>query len=323
MARGDGLARQFELWMLLDQERELSVEDAARRLGCTRRTIYRYLEVLQRMNMPLYQEQHGKRVRWRLVDGYHRKLSVQLSLHEVMSLVAAEHLLSGMKGTVFSRAAQSGVTKLKYALAPELRARLEAMTRTFAASAGPGRNLSPQRRDLDLILDATERDEVVELRYRKLGARKSETYTIEPHHLHVHGSSVYIVAWARERAAARIFLLDRVESVRRLGGRFERRSDLLPGAFSQGAFGLWEGADEQVRLRFTDTAARIVGEQHFHASQQLEPCPDGSLVLTMRLPLSPAFVAWVRGFGARVKIEAPTRLRRLVRPTLSLTSSST
>lgn len=312
MARGDGLTRQLELWVLLDQERELSVDDAARRLGCTRRTVYRYLEVLQRMNMPLYQEQQGKRVRWRLVDGFHRRLSVNLSLHEVMSLVAAEHLLAGMKGTVFAQAAQSGVTKLKSALAPELRKRLEALTRALAASAGPSRDLKPRRGFLEAILDATERDEVLELIYRKLESSKPERYTIEPHHLHVHGSSVYVVAWARERGAARIFLLDRVEGVRRLTEHFTRRSDLLPGSFAQGAFGLWEGPSERVRLRFSDTAARIVGEQQFHPTQQATSLPDGSLVLTMTLPLSPAFVAWVRSFGERVEIVSPEKLRRLM-----------
>ena len=312
MARGDGLARQFELWMLLDQERELSVDDAARRLGCTRRTVYRYLDVLQRLNMPLYQEQHGKRVRWRLLDGYHRRLSVQLSLHEVMSLVAAEHLLSGMKGTVFTQAAQSGVTKLKVALAPELRKRLEIITRALAGSSGPSRNLNPQRGFLEVILDATERDELLELVYRKLNSNKSERYTIEPHHLHMHGSSVYVVAWARERDAARIFLLDSVEGARRLGERFARRSDLLPGSFSQGAFGLWEGPSERVRLRFSDTAARIVGEQQFHPTQEIEQSADGALVLTMTLPLSPAFISWVRSFGNRVRIEQPAKLRKLM-----------
>jgi hypothetical protein len=75
------------------------------------------------------------------------------------------------------------VTRLRYALAPELRRRLESITRTLAASAGPSRNLNPKRAFLDLILDAVERDELVEIVYRKLESSRARTYTIEPHHL--------------------------------------------------------------------------------------------------------------------------------------------
>ena len=311
MPRGDGLTKQFELFWLLQEQREFSVEELAERLECTRRTVYRYLDVMQRWSMPLYQERTGKRVRWRLLEGSSRTLSVQLSLYEVMALVAAEHLLSGLSGTVFAESAKSGVTKLKSALAPPLRAKLESLTQSLAATGGPRRNLTSQRARLATILEATASAQLLQFKYKKLGAARPSTYTVEPHHVHVHGTSVYVVGWVRERRAARIFLLDRVSDVAVLPQAFERRSDLLPGAFAQGAFGLWEGPVESVILRFRGTAARIVAEQQFHPTQQVS-WSGSEVTMTMRLPLSPSFVAWVRGFSNRVEVIGPNALRKLV-----------
>lgn len=311
MARGDSLSRQLQLWMLLDRERSLSVSDVCDRLSVNRRTLYRDLEVLQRCGMPLYQDQEGKRVRWRLDDGFKRTLSVQLSVQEVMAIVAAERLLSSMGGTIFASAARTAVEKLKGQLAPPIRERLTKLTAGVSASAGgASRDLGAHGAQLDTILKAVEANEVLELKYQKLGAGVPQLYTVEPHHVHVHGSSVYLVCWAIERGAPRIFLLDRVRELRATGRTFTRRAELPLGVFEQGAFGLWEGKPVVVRLRFKGTAVRIVSEQQLHPSQKSSPGPNGTLDFELRVPLSPPLVAWVRGFGGRVEVLAPEELQK-------------
>lgn len=308
MARGDSLARQLQLWMLLDRERSLSVEEVCSRLDINRRTLYRDLEVLQRCGMPLYQDQVGRTVRWRLDDGFKRTLNVQLSVQEVMALVAAERLLSSMGGTIFASAARTAVQKLKEPLAAPIRDRLARLTSHVSISSGPARNLSQHRDELDMLLDAVERTLVVEMQYQKLGAGIPQQYTVEPHHVHVHGSSVYLVGWELERKAPRIFLLDRIRKVSVTSRTFSRRKELPVGSFEQGAFGLWEGTPVAVRLRFKGTAARIVAEQKVHPSQRISDGPNGSLDLEMRVPISPSLTSWIRGFGTRVTVISPESL---------------
>jgi predicted DNA-binding transcriptional regulator YafY len=308
VSRGDSLTRQLKLWMLLLEDRELSVETAAVRLDCTRRTIYRDLEVLQRAGMPLYQETAGRRVRWRLMEGFHRELSVQFSVQEAMALVAGEQFLAALRGTVFAEAAQSAVGKVRQALAPALRQRLELISRHVSATGAPTRALGDHRAHLDALLEAIEHTQVVELEYRKLNSTRAEHYTFEPHHVHVQGSSVYVVGWVIERAAPRVFLLDRVEAVKPTTKKFTRRPEIGPGLFSQGAFGLWDGKVARVRLKFRGTAATIVEEQQFHASQRTERQADGSLLLELAVPPSPSLKAWVRGFGKRVEVLEPKDL---------------
>ncbi len=308
MARGDTLTRQFRLWWLLLDERQLVVDEVAARIGCTRRTIYRDLEVLQRAGMPLYQETLGRAVRWRLDEGFHRTLSVQLSVQEAMALVAGARSLSSLSGTFFAQGATSAVEKVRHALTPAVRERVEGFVKHLSASAAPARELGSHRSQLDTIVAAVQGQQVLVLEYRKLNAPRAVHYTVEPHHLHMQGSSVYVVGWVRERNAARIFLLDRIEAVTTTQNRFERRNGLGPGVFSQGAFGLWDGPEVLVRLTFVGDAATIISEQQFHPSQRLTTNADRSVTLEMTLPISPSLRAWVRGFGKRVRVERPKSL---------------
>ncbi len=69
MARGDQLSRQWRLIRFLDHPNGFTVDEAAQELGCTVRTIWRDLDVLQKANFPLYDEKDGRRVRYRLPAG--------------------------------------------------------------------------------------------------------------------------------------------------------------------------------------------------------------------------------------------------------------
>ncbi len=308
MARGDTAARMIRLYLLLLDGGALSVEAAAQRLECTTRTVYRDLEGLERNGFPLMQEKKGKQVRWRLMEGYKRQLSVQLSAQEAVALVAGERFLSALEGSAFHHGARNAVAKVRHALDPTIRARVDALVGRVSATMSPPRKLAPHRAQLDEVLEAIECCEVFVLRYRKLDAPRANTYTVEPHYVHMQGASVYVIGWARERGAPRIFLLDRIEALDRTGETFTRRQGLGPGVFAQGAFGLWDGPDELVRLRFKGSAARIVAEQEFHPTQQTVWNSDGSMTLEMTVPLSPSLRAWVRSFGKRLVVLVPQNL---------------
>src|SRR5712664_3973806 len=136
MARGDSLARQLQLIQILDERRQVSVPQVARELGYTIRTVYRDLAVLERVGVPIYQERVGNAARWRVVEGYRRKLSLTLSWSEVLALTAGRRLLEGLSGSLFHESAVSALDKIRRALPDPLAARAEAAAAQLSASSG-------------------------------------------------------------------------------------------------------------------------------------------------------------------------------------------
>ncbi len=313
MRRSGYLARQQRLLRLLDERRELSVEKAAAELGCSRRTIYRDFLVLSETGVPIYPEAEGRRVRWRLVDGPKRRLSITLSFSEMLALTAGRDLLAGLTGTFFHEAAITALEKIRAALPDPLLARADATADLVLADKRPARDYRGRGEAVRTLVDAIDQHETISLEYRKLGEPKAKQRLVDPYHLHIHAGALYLIGWCHDRRAARTFLLDRASRVGRTSRKFQRRADLALSSILQGDLGPWSGEPESIRLRFTPAAARLVAERKVHPSQVTEPRLDGGADVTLTAPITPWLEHWLTGWAADVAILAPARLRSAVR----------
>lgn len=313
MSRGDSLVRQNRLARILDERREVSPERVAQELGCDRRTIYRDFMVLQELGVPLYQAREGRRIRWRLVDGARRRLSVTLSFSEMLALSAGRDLLAGLAGTFFHEAAISGLEKIRDALPRELLSRAD---RAAGVVMMDGRPAHDYRGHGDLtrkLVEAIERSETVTIEYRKLGAASHAAREVDPYHLHIHAGALYLMGWCHRRKDVRTFLLDRAARVALTGRTFERRADVALSSVLQGDFGPWAGRAVHVHLRFAPPVARLVFERKIHPSVTAQWRSDGSLDVRLECPLAPGLERWVAGWGAEVEVLAPASLAKSVR----------
>ncbi len=313
MARGDSIARQLELMELLESRRELNVASVARELGYTARTVYRDLAVLERIGVPIYQERAGRRSRWRVVEGYRRRLALTLSWSEMLALAVGHRFVAGMQGSILDRAGRSGIEKIRAALPKELVARAESVAHKVTASAGATHDYVDRSDVFDRLLDAFERQVTVRMAHRKAGERRERERLVDPYHLHVQAGAAYLIGFDHVRHQVRTFLVDRIRSIESTGERFEPRADFAPDTLLQGSFGPWAGRALKIELRFDRSAAPLVAEQRMHPSQANQWRSDGRLDVTLRAPIGPALIAWILGWGTRVEVVSPRRLTELVR----------
>jgi predicted DNA-binding transcriptional regulator YafY len=306
MSRGEGLARQLKLMNILETRQQIAVPQVAEELECTVRTVYRDLKVLENSGVPIYQERRGRAARWRVVDGYKRRLSVTLSWPEMVAL-----LLGRDAAGVLAPAAESAVAKVAEAAPKEIGARALRLAGRISGAAGPVR-----RHDADLLrtmVDAIERNETVHIRYRKPGAREASARNFDPYQLHVHAGAVYVLGFCHLRERVRTFLLDRVAEASHTGALFAARAPFDAKEMLHGAFGPWQGEARRISLRFDPSVAHLAAESQMHPTQKSQWTSDGALDLELRAPLCPALVRWVRGWGAQVQVLSPAALAQRVR----------
>jgi predicted DNA-binding transcriptional regulator YafY len=313
MPRGDSLLRQQRLIRILDERREIVVEPTARQLGCHPRTIYRDLAVLQQLGLPLYQEEEGRRVRWRLVDGPRRRLSITLSFSEMLALSAGRDLLAGLAGTFFHEAAISGLEKIRDALPRELLPRIDRSAAVVMSESRPAHDYRGHGDSARTLVQAIEANETVQIHYRKLEAKSHSGRDVDPYHLYIQSGALYLLGWCHRRKALRTFLLDRAARVTSTGRTFERRTDLDLSSILQGDLGPWSGRPVAIEIRFSPVVARLVAERKIHPSATAQWRNDGLLDVSLRCPLTPALERWLTGWGAEVQVLAPTRLADNIR----------
>jgi predicted DNA-binding transcriptional regulator YafY len=68
----------------------------------------------------------------------------------------------------------------------------------------------------------------------------------------------------------------------------------------------------EVILDFTPEAAPYVRERIWHASQEIDPGPDGGLTLRLRIAEPLEMLPWIRSWGAQVEVLTPGWLRQKV-----------
>ncbi len=298
---------------ILQSRGQLVVAEVARELGYTARTVYRDLSVLERVGVPIYQDRRGRRSRWRVMEGYRRRLFVTLSWTEALALAAGRAVLASYSGSLFDEAAGTAMGKIRAALPAELVERTQRVATALSASAGPMRDYKENAEVVRRVVETLDRRETIEIEYRKPGAGRHERRTVDPYHLHLQSGALYLLAWDHARGAVRTFLLDRVRGAKPTGRLFERAGEFSSGAFVQGAFGPWSGKPVRVELRFDRRAAAFAAELRMHPSQSNQSRDDGRLDVALRVPIGPALVSWLLGWGARVEVLRPKRLAEAVR----------
>ena len=171
MSRGDGLARQLQLMQMLEHRQEIVVPEAAAQLGYTVRTVYRDLQVLERVGVPIYQERQGRHARWRVMEGYRRRLSITLSWPEMMALALGRKLLDELSAAPLSDAAASAVAKVNEGLPREAAARASGVDDAVSAHLGAVHDYARHDTVLRTLMESIERHESVTLRYCKSAPR--------------------------------------------------------------------------------------------------------------------------------------------------------
>jgi proteasome accessory factor B len=313
MSRGDSLARQLQLMLMLENRHVIDVPDAASQLECTTRTVYRDLQVLERVGVPIYQERQGRHARWRVVDGYRRRLSITLSWPEMVALMFARTLVAPLGSTPLGAAAESAVQKIAGALPRETFDRARRFEGALSADMGPKHEYGRNAGVVQVIVDGTERGESVRLQYRKPGQRAAQERLVDPYLLHVQAGAVYLIAFCHQRNAIRTFLIERIRDASRTGALFGARAAFLPGRMLQGALGPWEGPPQRIQLRFAPQVADLVAERRIHPSQRMQWRSDGGLDAELRVPLCPPLIVWLLGWGRHVRVVCPGHLAQRLR----------
>jgi len=193
----------------------------------------------------------------------------------------------------------------------------------LAMTANPGGRELSQR--LSKIETAIFRRKTIVFDYYTMGRDAQESRKVDPYHLLFRGGQFYLVGYAHERDAVRVFRLSRIRGKVGYSSKaehdFQRPEDFDPRTYATRAD--WQLGEEQgvARIWLSDRIEWLV-RRHLGADVgTLEPAdgeddanhpasvPDGSgVVFETPYGDSRQLVSWVLGLGSRARILDPPEL---------------
>ncbi|WP_097654689.1 helix-turn-helix transcriptional regulator [Candidatus Chloroploca asiatica] len=278
----------------------LRVSDLARDCGVTRRTIYRDLEALESMGVPIW-EDSGR-------FGINRATylsTIRLNLNETVALYFAARLLAHHSDE-HNPHTVSALDKLAAGMpagtVAEHIARVADLVRERPVRTA-------YVRILEVLTLAWAEQRMVRLRYRAPNRELTER-DVAPYFIEVSRSApaAYVIGHDRLRAAIRTFKIERIETAELLDESYTVPTDFDPYAFLARAWGVMDETEVEVQVRFSARVAPQIRESLWHHSQRLTELANGGCELVMTIGGIREVLPWILGWGADAEVLAPPAL---------------
>jgi predicted DNA-binding transcriptional regulator YafY len=214
---------------LLQSRSRMSGAELADRLSVDRRTVRRYITVLQDLGVPIESET-GRFGGYRLRPGY-KLPPMMFTEEETLALTLGLLVVRRLGMTEAAPAVEGALAKVDRVLPDALRGRVHALQGALAFTPMRGTASPSDPATLVALSTAAQQNRRVYIRYRS-GDDVTER-TIDPYGIVHHQGRWYAVGWCHLREDVRMFRLDRILALdaRADRGTFVRSLDLEPAEY--------------------------------------------------------------------------------------------
>jgi len=318
--RHEKAARLLELARMLASSAEgLTLDEMADQMGVGRRTAERMRDAVREAFPQMEEVDDPPTRRFRIPSGLDGIFQAPTADEFTALRAAAEqYRLAGSKsraGALLSleqkvlSAIRAGARRK---LAPDLEALLEA--ETMAIHAGP------RPFEDDMVLGAM-REAIKSLRRLRFryegGSSPGRLREVTPFGL-MFGRSNYLVGAEGDSAEPRTWRLDRVRGIEVSDTAGSRPADFSLRAFMNRSFGIYQDEVEEVVLHVLPHGAEEAMGWRFHPTQELEPRPDGGVMVRFTAGGMRELAWHLFTWGDKVRIVAPERLKVMMREELAV-----
>jgi predicted DNA-binding transcriptional regulator YafY len=291
------LDRALGILLALRSGRTVSAAELAARFEVSARTIYRDVDALAELGVPVYAEM-GRAGGLRLMEGYFLP-PVMFTVGEAISLVLGLTALRAFRAQPFAADLETAEHKLLAAVPEHLRATLAQAQRlvgfeappvdVFTLETAPAESelkteAGQESRTLTVFLQAMLEQKEVTMRYRSPYRAETREYTLQPLGLMWDRDRWYLAAQrVGRREAPRVWRADRVLSVR-AGGLHPTEATfdvntLLGRQWLREAMTHW-AQEAPVVIRLTPAQAERLKQDWYYGHAQYDDLPDGAVRMT-------------------------------------------
>lgn len=287
--------------ILLLQGGKRTASEIARRFEVSKRTVFRDIEALCEMGVPIATEAgiHGG---YELMPDY-TLAPLQLTLRETLLLRLALSSVSQLADTPFKQERESLLAKIQALIPMQHHHDTEALLQTVQFDI-PARHYTTPF--IEQLIESAHDEQWLSILYRS--ERGASQQTILPRRLYSAGGFWYCEAYSHERQQQRTYRIDRFVAMSVTPAPTQN------GKNSEPALPYGHPSHPEVRIRFTDRGVLIM-ERDPHLGGQIQPLGEDGGLLCFRCP--PTEYAWLirtmLSLGPDAEILAPDELRNLVK----------
>lgn len=290
---------EYVIKILFDlmSKKTVSATYLAEKYGISKRSVYRYVECLERAGVPLYSVR-GKNGGFSVMDTY-RLSSTFMTVKEFEATINA---LTAIENTVPDPILSGAVSKLKATRKNEFSG-FEIKSGGLIIDAAPWGDAHGYKSKLAVVMKCIEDDKCLLIRYHDRNGEVTER-TVEPHVIVFKQGLFYLYAFCRLRREFRFFKLGRIESATATAESFVKQS------FTEADLPLdfWHNVKIAETVEFEVNKRVLSDVEEWLGIENVEKLGD-KFIARATLPVDEGLITKLMSFGSGVKVLYPEKLK--------------
>lgn len=320
MARNDQVTRILRIINMLETNPQgLTVREIHSRLeqtgvNCTVRSIYRDLEAIERVHLPITKDGVREDSRWKLDTVASVSRTIQFSYRELMALFIARNSMESMRGSPIFEPLDQLFSRLEMLLGPRAQEALQEFDQYLGFKARQTWQSGVPQEVLDTIHQACAEGHLLEIEYRAVsGDSKGEIKLrrVGPEAIYFADAGAYLIAKDLESGQHKTYALARVRSAVLLSDTYDSHGFIAKEFLRDGIGLLGSGEAQLVEIEIEEPMASYVSERRWHESQVVTRTENG-IRLRMMVKVNDELVRWVLGLGVSSTVISPRSLNSLL-----------
>lgn len=305
------ISRLLQLLRLLQAGRGHNSSSLAQACGVSRRTIFRDLDTLREVGVPLQFDTELER--YYVPDTYFLP-PTNFTAEEALAVIVLCHEVAGSGQVPFFEPAHSAALKLEGSFPRQLQKQLRSLTQSLRVKPTPVSPLNDSLSKYRRFVDAIAERRSVRISYDSLTEWKVISTKLRPYQLLFNRRSWYVIGRSSLHRQNRTFHLGRVTKMEELDDTFRIPRGFSVERYLKNAWSLVPepGPDYNVAVRFQPLVARNVAEVAWHKTQEVEWNDDGTLDFKVTVTGIGEISWWILGYGANAEVLKPPQLRERV-----------
>jgi predicted DNA-binding transcriptional regulator YafY len=286
-----------------------SLTDLARMLDCSKQTILRLLDDIEKSyGINIEETKQGNRSFYRIRKSIASLQNIPLTEAELQALQMCKSFTQHLVGKKLYEEATQAIFKSKAALAGG-----QQISECHFASFRPGTiDYTPQHQIIHTLIDAMEKHKVCKLTYQALIAPRPKSFYIKPLKLFSHRDAVYLHAQKAKEPGKPyrapkfdpLLAVHRMKSVEMTDIKFHPDKFDFEKSFNQ-QFGIIKDDIFEVEVAFTGWSAAYVSERIWSPDQKILKKGKNKILLKFTASSEPELMSWLLSFGEQAKLIKP------------------
>ncbi len=303
----DRTERLLNLIYTIQKSPGIQAKELAKIFGRTPRTIQRDICDLRKYGF-FIDSSTGAAGGFRSRGSYSLKPLV-FSGEEALAIFVASRVLLEQKGFPFRDDLESALVKISHVIREKDEDFFKSLEPRTSIVVKQLKDYYPWGEVFTEINQAILDHVIIEITYDSYNSGTVSVRKVNPYHIMFREGCWYLIAYCHQREEIRIFRVDRINDLHRTGEQFPSSEDFSLQEYFKASWQMGKGEPVTVKVRFEPPVSRLIRENTWHPTQQIEELEGDSLIYTVRVEGIWEIRQWILGWGAAAECLEPERLR--------------